>query len=119
MFNCKINKMLTPDYIAYLENLPCNTAARQRAKPVGSWMATTQLVREGALENEDLLTTAMAVTLKQLPGTQHTIEVAQATSLPRRSSIRRSTPEIGEGDHGKSAVSSVTRWSRSARGPSV
>lgn len=31
--------MLTPDYIAYLENLPCNSAARQRAKPVGSWMA--------------------------------------------------------------------------------
>ena len=30
--------MLTPDYIAYLENLPCNTAARRRAKPVGSWM---------------------------------------------------------------------------------
>ena len=40
--------MLTPDYIAYLENLPCNRAARQRSKPVGSWMAGWVPERTGA-----------------------------------------------------------------------
>ncbi len=40
--------MLTPAYIAYLENLPCNSAARRRAKPVGSWMEGWVPERTGA-----------------------------------------------------------------------
>ena len=34
--------MLTPDYIAYLENLPCNRAARQSDRRVdySKWLST-------------------------------------------------------------------------------
>src|SRR3954471_22385880 len=42
------------------------------------------------------------------------IEVARATSSPMRSSIRRSTPAIGEATHGSRAACTATRCEKSA-----
>jgi hypothetical protein len=75
----------------------------RRVAEIETGREVTVLVLKHAFEHKEFLTATMSVGGKWLLGAYRTIEVARATSAPIRSSMRRSTPTIGEGVQGRRA----------------